>query len=361
MQAQRASSKRRGKAQKPPTIRDVAQQAGVSAATVSRVLNRPQSVNADIVRSVQTAVQALGYIPNGSARALANKSTRTIGAVVPTIHGAIYAKMVSAMQQRLEQNGLVLFVATHEYSLAREVESVRALIERSVDAILLVGSRHEAAIYDIVRRKNIPLVLMCIHDRQNPWPTVGWDNHEGGVRIARHLVDLGHREFGIIGGVFAGNDRARDRVDGFVSALKSNDIAIGADRIVQCPYDLAQAAQALRHLVTLPDPPTAVLCGNDVLATGSLFECMRLGIRVPDDLSLTGYDDLDLAAHLVPPLTTLRIPAEQVGHLSAQTLIGLIEKAPTPEHVSVDVDLILRGTTSPPRQTRLPASLAEEQ
>jgi LacI family transcriptional regulator len=326
-------------------MEDVALRAGVSVATVSRVLNQPDRVSDDVLEKVRTAIRALGYIPNGLARALASKTTRTVGAVVPTISGAIYSEMVTALQQSLERHGFVLFVATHEYSLARELESVRALIERGVDALILVGQTHKDEVFDQIRRKQIPLVLMCVYDPKGEWSTVGWNNKTGGMRIAGHLAQIGHRRIGIIGGIVADNDRAKDRVDGFIAAFNERGIDIGDDYIVECPYNLAESARALRQLMALPLPPTAILCGNDVLATGALLECLRLGIRVPHDLSITGYDDLDLAAHLVPSLTTLRIPADEIGRLSARTLIGLIENNATPQHVDVDVDLILRETS----------------
>ncbi|WP_342641366.1 LacI family DNA-binding transcriptional regulator [Rhodoligotrophos ferricapiens] len=335
------------KLSRAPTIRDVARHADVSVATVSRVLNRPELVSPDVVQRVHSTIRLLEYIPNGSARALASRATRMVAAVMPTIDGAIYSKMISAMQQAFERRGFVLSIAAHEYSLLRELESVRALIERGVDAIILVGKIHDPAVYDLIRRKRIPLLLMCVYEPDGEWPTVGWSNRAGGMRIANYLVDIGHRNFGIISGIRADNDRAADRVDGFVAALKSRDLDIPEDCIVQCRYDLAESANALRHLLAGEQPPTAILCGNDVLATGALLECLRLGIRVPQDVSIAGYDDLPLAAHLVPPLTTLRIPAEQIGRLSAETVIGLIENHPTPHHVNVEVDLILRGTTAP--------------
>lgn len=331
-----------------PTMEDVARSAGVSLATVSRVINRPDRVGADIVEKVRASIKTLGYIPNGLARALASKSTRTVGVVVPTINGAIYSRMVTALQQSLEQQGLVLFVATHEYSLARELESVRALIERGVDAMILVGQTHKKDAFDQIRRKQIPLVLMCVYEPKSEWSTVGWSNKAGGTRIADHLAQIGHRRIGIIGGIASDNDRARDRVDGFISAFRQKNIEIHDDYIVECRYDLADSGRALRQLMENSSPPTAILCGNDVLATGALLECLRLKIRVPQDLSITGYDDLDLAAHLVPSLTTLRIPADEIGRLSAQTLIGLLENNSKPRHVDVDVDLILRETSAPP-------------
>lgn len=326
-------------------MEDVALRAGVSAATVSRVLNRPDRVNGDIVEKVRIAIRALGYIPNGLARALASKTTRTVGAVVPTINGAIYSKMVTALQQSLEQQGFVLFVATHEYSLARELDSVRALIERGVDALVLVGQTHKKEVFEQIRQKQIPLVLMCVYEPDGEWSTVGWNNKTGGMRIGGHLAQIGHQRIGIIGGIISDNDRAKDRVDGFVAAFSERGIKISGEYIVECRYDLAESARALRQLMGLPIPPTAILCGNDVLATGALLECLRLGVRVPQDLSITGYDDLDLAAHLVPSLTTLRIPADEIGRLSARTLFGLLENGTKQQHVDVDVDLILRETS----------------
>jgi LacI family transcriptional regulator len=331
-----------------PTIRDVARTAGVSAATVSRVFNHPNIVSDAVNQKVREAISSLEYMPNGSARALASKTTKTAGAVMPTIDGAIFSKMIGSMQQALEEQGFVLLVAAHEYSLSRELSSVQALIQRGIDAIILVGKFHHPAVYELIERKGIPLVLTCIYEPSGVWPTVGWDNKAGAFKIATYLAEIGHRSFGIIGGILKDNDRATDRVNGFISALKAHDIIVSGDDVLECRYDLAESGRALCHFLERPNPPTAILCGNDVLATGAVLECLRQGVKVPENISITGYDNLELAAHLVPPLTTLRVPAARVGRLAVETLLRIFGKTPTPLHVGVDIDLILRGTTSPP-------------
>jgi LacI family transcriptional regulator len=334
---------------KTPTIRDVARSAGVSAATVSRVLNGQDIVSDQIREKVRHAIAAMGYVPNASARALASSRTRTIGAVVPTIAGSIFAKIVQSMQKSLEEGGYALILAASEYSLSREFASVRALLDRGVDAVVLVGSRHDAKLYRLIEHKRVPLVLTCTYDPASKWSTVGWDNKAGSAKIAAHAFDIGHRRFGIIGGLSTDNDRATERVEGFVEALHARGVEIARDAIIESRYDLAESGRAMRQLLARSPSPTAILCGNDVLATGALLECLRLGVRVPADVSIAGYDDLDVAAQLVPSLTTVRIPAERVGHLAARGVMAMLDHQPEAFHFDLELDVVLRGTTAPPR------------
>lgn len=338
-----------------PTIRDVARAAQVSVATVSRVLNHPEIVSEEIIARVRSAVEATGFTPNASARALASKSTKAVGVVLPTISSPIYSQIINAMQRTFESRGFVTIVASAEYSLDRELRSATALIERGVDALVLVGrSRHDDLNYTL-ERKGIPVVLSCIYEPGCPWPTVGWDNRAGARKMANFVADLGHRECGVIGGLTVGNDRASARVDGYISALRERNCNVRAENVIECRYDFGESGEALRALLDRPKPPTAVLCGNDILATGALLECLRLGVRVPDDISIAGYDDLDLSAHLVPSLTTLRIPAERIGHDTAETLVNILAGIPTPLHIGLELELIERLTTAAPRprQVRL--------
>jgi LacI family transcriptional regulator len=331
------------------TIDDVARAAGVSTATVSRVVNGSNLVTPDTLQKVQAAISALGYIPNGSARALASRSFRTTGVIAPTIDAAIYSKMIGSLQRTLEEQGLVLLVAASEYSLTRELESVRALIERGVDAIVLVGRIHDPSTLELIRRAGLPLVLMCIHESDDGVPTVGWDNRTGGAVLATHLADLGHTKFGIISGITDGNDRATERLAGFLDGLQERGIEVSPDRILPCKYTFSESAKCLTKLMEQADPPTAILCGNDVLAAGAVFECTRRGIAVPRDVSIAGYDDLELAGSIHPALTTLRVPADAVGELTAKTVIGILNGAEIDAHVQVDLELVVRGSTGPHR------------
>lgn len=335
-----------------PSVRlqDVAREADVSTATVSRALNDPRKVRPELAERVHAAIRRLGYVPHGAARALASHRSHTIGAVVPTLDNAIFARGIQALQQRLSEDGYTLLLAMSEYDLAREVSQVGKLIERGIDGLMLIGEAHDPALYALLDAKGLPYVNTWIFNDASPHPCIGFRNRESAYRIASYLVDLGHRDIAMIAGISRYNDRAADRIAGVRQAMAERDLPFPDDRVLERRYDVGEGRQALRHLLDRPSPPTAVICGNDVIAFGALFEARTLGVRVPDDLSIIGFDDLDLASQVDPPLTTMHVPSVRMGKGAAEYLLARLA-GDNPSHVTeLEASLIVRGTTSPPRQ-----------
>lgn len=331
------------------TLGDVARRAGVSPATVSRVLNRPQTVRHDLCVNVRRAIAELGYVTHGAARALASKRSHTIGAVVPTLDNAIFATCINALQRRLDSAGYVLLLASTEYDRVAEESEVTALLERGVDGIMLIGGDHDQKVYRLLAAKRVPFVNTWVYETTSGRPCIGFDNRRAAMRMTEHLLNLGHRRFAVIAGITQHNDRAAERVEGVRAALAARGVALSASQIVERPYALADGRHALRLLMQRPEPPSAIICGNDVLAIGALLECLAAGIAVPDEVSITGFDDLELASHLQPALTTLRVPSAAIGRYAAEYLVSRLDGETTPDCVDLEVELILRGTTAPPR------------
>ena len=330
------------------TIKDIAARCGISSATISRVLNHPELVRPELRERVHMILVEAGYVPHGAARSLASRRTRTMGAVVPTVDSALFARVVDGLQQTIHHHGFQLLLASSNYSPAREAAEIRALIERGVDAMMLVGRSRGDEVYALLQAKRIPFVATCLFEPKAPWPTVGWDNHAEAARVADYLLDIGHRRFGIIAGVTADNDRAADRVAGYRAALARRGVGLTDVCIIEKPYTVPEGRAAMAALLRLPQPPTAVLCGNDILAFGALQECLWLSVRVPQEISITGFDDIEMAAHCYPGITTLHVPAYEVGQRAATVLLGAITNQPALEHVRIDLQLIVRGTTAPP-------------
>jgi len=330
------------------TLGDVAQLAGVSPATVSRVLNRPETVRDGLRDTVRRAIAELGYVPHGAARALASRRSHTIVAVVPTLDNAIFATCIDALQRRLDGAGYVLLLASTEYDRLREGSEVAALLERGVDGLMLVGGDHDPALYRLLAAKRVPFVNTWVYETASGRPCIGFDNRRAAMRMTDHLLDLGHRRFAVIAGVTLHNDRAAERVAGVRAALAARGVELPASRIVERPYALAEGRHALRLLMRQEEPPTAIICGNDVLAIGALLECLAAGIAVPGAVSITGFDDLELASHLRPALTTLRVPSAAMGRHAAEYLVDRLDGRTAPDCIELDVELILRETTAPP-------------
>lgn len=325
-------------------LNDVAVLAAVSSATVSRVLNHPTKVRPDVRARVERAMEELNYVPHGAARSLASNQTRTMGAVVPMFDISLFAKIVDGVQETIHENGYTLLLAKCNYDPEREAAEVRALVERGVDGMILVGSSRKDEVYKLLRDRRIPFVNMCVYTPDAPWTCVGWDNVEAAAKMARYLIDLGHKRFGIISSQTKNNDRASARLLGYLSALRDGGLGIDHDAIVESGHTIAEARLAMSRLLLLSKKPTAVICGNDTLAYGALQECIRSGIRVPDDISISGFDDIEIASHCVPALTTLRVPAHEVGQQAALIVLGA-QQSTKVNSVRFELDLIVRGTT----------------
>tara|TARA_B110000285_G_scaffold196979_1_gene228289 strand:- start:644 stop:1708 length:1065 start_codon:yes stop_codon:yes gene_type:complete len=337
---------------KPATQGDVAKAAGVSTATVSRVINQPHSVRAGVRQRVQTAIAELHYVADAAARALASKRSRCIGAVIPTLANAIFADGIEAFESRLNQAGFSLMLTTSGYDSQHELTQVTTLIERGVDAVMLVGLNHDPLIYTLLQQRNIPYVLTWAYHKDCPHPCVGFNNYEAAKLLPLHLTSLGHQRFAIISGISKANDRALDRLNGMKDVLLEQGISLPKDSIVECIYKIEAGRAACRELLKLPSPPTAILCSNDVLAAGALLECQASGIEVPAQVSIAGFDDLALSANLTPSLTTMHIPFKRMGQLAAQYLIDRLAGAIPLAQQQLEVELRLRHSTAAPNDSQ---------
>ena len=334
------------------TLSDVARRAGVSPASVSRVLNHPATVSLAIRDRVMRSMDELGYVRDGAARALASRNSLTIGNVVPTLGIGIFATGVGALQQRLEEFGYQLLVAANDYDQDKEARQVRALIERGVDGIALVGHRHAPEVYELLQSRKLPYVNTYQFDGQNAHPCIGFDNRSGAFDLTRYLIDLGHRDFGIITAPPSLNDRIAARLKGILDCLEERGIALRSDRIIEVAQTIAEGRSATRALFAAHPDLTAICCTTDTLAIGVLFECRLRGIQIPDDVSVAGFSDLEIVSQLDPPLSTVHIPADLIGVRIADFLLDRIRGGTGPEKIALAANVIIRESTGPVRAPR---------
>lgn len=327
--------------------RDVALLAGVSTATVSRALNTPGAVDPETLKRVQDAVKKLRYVPHGGARALRSQRSRMVGAIVPSFDYALYARTTSALQRRLGDHGYSLVLAEHHYDLQQELQVTRQLIEHAVDAFMLVGVDHDPRLFSLLEDYGRPYVLTWGVDGSNRHPCIGFDNRAAGFAVARHVLDLGHTDIAILSAPLEGNDRGRERVAGFRAALAESGVpqprTVYAQRI-----NLADAEEAMQALLQRHDRPTAVLATNDVMAVGAMLACRKAGVRIPEDLSITGIDNTDLGATQVPGLTSVRTPIMEIGTAAAEQLIARLEGQTAAPNEAMPFEVVVRGSTAAP-------------
>lgn len=330
-------------------IADIAAAAGVSTATVSRAINTPWMVRPELRERVQEALRLLGYVPDGAARALASRRSRSVGVLVPTLSTSIFARGVEALQNRLAEAGYSLLVANSQYDLDKELIEARVLLERGVDGVVLVGNERVSEARALLRQSGLPIVVTYVCDGADGLPAIGIDNFRTNYDLTRYLFDLGHRRFGVVSSPFGANDRIRARRQGVLSCLDHRNAMPPSCALLEVPYTMESGRDALRRLVDACPEMTALICTTDVLAIGAIAEAKDLGISVPGDLSIAGFDDLEFASYLDPPLTTVHVPTEQIGHGAAELLLGLMQSRPVATRTELEGEVVIRRSTGAPR------------
>lgn len=331
----------------PVSLRDVATRAGVSMATASRVMNQPELVRPPLRQRVVEAAKELRYVPNPAARALARRRTMRIGAVIPTVDYAIFARFVAALTRRLRQDGYGLLVSFDEFDPKLEATEIHGLVAAGIDGMILVGDRRDADLYTLLESSRIPHVVTNILSSAPGRVSVGQDNRAAAELVAHHLLDLGHRHIGIIDAPAAFVDRAALRLEGVRAALGAR--ALPPPAVVERRLTIADGRAGFRALMARNPEATAVICGNDVLGIGACLEARAMGLDVPGDVSITGFGGLEIAAEMDMGLTTVTIPMTDLGTRAAESLLALIAGRAAPAMTVLQHELVLGTTTAAPR------------
>jgi LacI family transcriptional regulator len=343
-----AAAARRG----PASLADVASLAGVSPGTVSRALSRPEMISDATRARVMAAVERLGYVANGSARALAARRTRTVGALVPRFGSSSFPTMVQALESTLADAGYTLLLSAPEHARAHDPALLRTLLERGVDAVALLGAGQPRECFALLASHGVPYVMMWA-ERSPEGACVGFDEAAAAALVVDHLADLGHRHVGFLGGRTEDNERARRRLRGVLQAIARRGLSLAEDACVQTEYGFAQGFDAMNALLARGGPVTAVICGNDYLAAGALSALDRAGMAVPARMSVASFNDNDFAPFLHPPLTTVRVPIREIGEHAGRWLIERLQGGSPPQPPALPVRLVVRESTGPaPRRGR---------
>lgn len=256
--------------------------------------------------------------------------------------------MVGAASATFSEAGISTLIATYDSDLNNELREARLLLERGAEALMLVGDNHRRQLHEMLEQSGAPCVRTYLSNPKSPHPTVGFDNAAAAAKLAQHIVHLGHRRIAVINGLTKDNDRTTERLEGIRSELECHGIDLPGTLIVESPHTIHEGRRACALILSRQDPrPTAIICGNDILALGALAECQAWGISVAADLSVVGFDNLEFSMHSNPPLTTIDVPAEDMGTSAANYILGHLRGESQSLHIPVQVQLILRGSSAP--------------
>jgi LacI family transcriptional regulator len=331
------------------TIIDVAAEAGVSFGTVSRVINNDVHVKQETRERVLKAVQRLGFVANRQARSLAGGKSNSIGVLVPDLGTGYIGEIIRGIDAELSLKGLDLILYTTHRTASKEANYVANLAKGMVDGLLLVLPRSPADYIGTLTIRNFPFVLIDHQGTGRDCPAVGATNWQGAYNATEYLIKLGHKRIGFITGSMD-LSCSEDRLDGYRSALRTHHIPDAPELIYEGTFFQPDGYAGACALLDIDDPPTAIFASNDVMALGAMDAVRSHSLRVPEDISILGFDDIPQAALVRPTLTTVRQPLEQMGRVATQMLLDML-KNPEKEinRVELPTELMARGSTLPPK------------
>jgi DNA-binding LacI/PurR family transcriptional regulator len=337
------------RAAKLVSIKDIARMANVSHSTVSRALRNSPSINPKTIEKIRRLAEKSGYRASAVARSLVTHRTRTVGIVVTTIADPFAAGVVSGIEGAANDHGFSVFLANSNADPEREVRVVRSFEERRVDGIIVTSSRAGAVYTPMIAQMRIPIVLLNNQHASDFGHSVMIANTQASVEATGYLIELGHRRIAYIGDRYGGQSDT-ERFAGYRRALDTADVMFRPELVVHGDGKPEGGMRAMAQLLALSSRPTAVFCYNDMSALGALRQLRTVGLRVPDDISLIGFDDLYIAQYTDPPLTTIRQPMRQMGRMAMETLLNLLAGAESVRSVKVPGELIIRESTKPQKE-----------
>jgi DNA-binding LacI/PurR family transcriptional regulator len=332
-------------------MRDIAKLAGVSSATVSRVINQSATVRPDTATRVQRVIDQLKFYPNSSATTLKHGKSSTYGLIIPDITNPFFPELIRSFEKILVDNNREMLMATTDFHASRIQQSIRRMLVRRVDGVALIASEIETEPIEALIHNRVPLVTM---DRLITGPglsDVKIDNRSGMDQAIKFLKEFGHTEIGFIGGMI-GPTISDHRSRAFIKTMTKQGLQVNPEFVRAGNYRIPGGEAAMTEMLLLPSWPTAILTANDLTAIGALRAIHRHNLTVPGDISVIGFDDIELSDILHPPLTTLRLSRHEL----AEQLFGALEAMREEPNVSgrqysIKTSLVIRESVGPVRKT----------
>ncbi|OPH59969.1 LacI family transcriptional regulator [Paenibacillus ferrarius] len=313
----------------PATIKDVAKAADVSVATVSRVLHNLTGYSDKTKQKVMQAVEELGYQPNAIARGLVNKRTQTIGVLFPHVSSSFSSDILHGIEEIAQEKGFSVIVCNTAEEGKRTMKYLQVLREKQVDGIVFTSEVLKDEYFQAIKEMRVPVILVNTMSQKHMIPYVKVDDHQAAYHATDYLIQKGHREIAMISGSTKDRIAGLPRLEGYRQALADNGIEYIESRVANGDFNLEGGTEAMKKLLAEAPPFTALFAASDEMAIGAMNVAMERGLKIPDDLSIIGYDDLKFARMVYPPLTTIHQPLTMMGRMASEKLIALIEEDST--------------------------------
>ncbi|UTT83686.1 DNA-binding transcriptional regulator CytR [Vibrio pelagius] len=331
------------------TMKDVAQLAGVSTATVSRALMNPEKVSVTTRKRVETAVLEAGYSPNTLARNLRRNESKTIITIVPDICDPYFAEIIRGIEDAAVENDYLVLLGDSGQQKKRESSFVNLVFTKQADGMLLLGTDHPFDVSKAEQKNLPPMVMACEFAPELELPTVHIDNLTSAFEAVNYLAQLGHKRIAQISGPTSAT-LCQFRQQGYQQALRRAGVTMNPAYSTVGDFTFEAGAQAVRQLLAMPEQPTAIFCHNDAMAIGAIQEAKKLGLRVPHDLSIVGFDDIQFAQYCDPPLTTISQPRYEIGRQAMLMMLDMLKGNDVQAGSRLlEAKLVVRGSTAPPR------------
>ncbi len=331
------------------TIFEVAAQAGVSYGTVSRVLNNDPHVRVETRERVNKVIQELGYVVNRQARSLAGGKTRIIGILVPDLGTGYIGEVIQGIDTELQLAGYDLMLYTTHRTPVLEANYVANLAQGMVDGLILVLPRNPEDYIGTLKARRYPFVLVDHQGSGDQCPAVNASNWQGAYNATEYLIQLGHKRIGFITG-WMDLGSSVDRLEGYKSALWAHHIPYAEELVRESTFRQLDGYNCAVELLNQPDPPTAIFAANDVMAFGAMDAIREQGKRIPEDVSLMGFDDIPQSSIIHPALTTVRQPLRNMGSIAVQLLLDVLKTPSAPfKRIELPTGLVVRESCQPPK------------
>jgi DNA-binding LacI/PurR family transcriptional regulator len=319
--------------------------AGISKSTVSRAINTPHLVRRETLQRIQKVMDERHYVYDAIAGELSSKKNApALGLITPTIRVPAFAEMASAIQEKAQERGYSIIFANSQYNLETETELLNLFLQRRVSGIILTGSSNKKKLAKFLTDRRIPYVFVWETIDDASISFIGYDNFKSSYDMTEYLINLNHERIGLITGPSLRIERIKQRLDGYIATLKNYHIAYDPSMVVVRNDTHLDGKDAARKLLAQSRPPTAIaVAASPLVAIGALAGIKDKGLKVPEDISIIALGDIEYAADCDPPLTTMRIPALQMGGLAVTVLLDMIEQGQTDSRqYCLDTDLIIR-------------------